>query len=573
MFYSQPQIMHTDVLVIGSGSAAARAALESARLGAKTTIVTKGKFGFSGTSCFHVAEAAGFSASGFDDESDSPEQHLADIMEAALGTCSAELAKIVAYEAPRQVRFLETLGIKFERYKDGYLATQGCFATKRRSIKVKGHGVPIVGVLRQEILRRGDIRIIENCMVADLIVEAEVCHGAYACLQDGSVYEIRAKSTILGTGGAGQLFSQSLNPQDVTGDGYAMGYRAGAKLVNMEFMQAGFGIAEPAKTVFNLWIWALSPRIFDEKNQEFLEASLPAGISIHDCVAAKTGRPPYIGHYPFSTRDPSKYLEIAVQRHRNAGGEVYADLRHVRDISREELEKIDANVARMWPITKAWMIRKGADVDHEPVPLVCYAHAFNGGLLIDRNAQTTVEHLYAVGEVSGGYHGADRLGGNMFASGQVFGEIAGRHAAQTALTMQDDSSRARPYFENPDTQAGACGYEKAVQIRLRLQKLSTAALLIIRNAQGLKRYLAQIRNLADELNKCRACAPVEYFGIQETQNLLTTGYLMASGARERNESRGSHYREDYPEPDDDVWRKVIIQYLQNGVPSMIKTEL
>lgn len=560
----QSTIINTDVLVIGGGSAASRATLESTKAGAKTTLVTKGAYGFSGTSCFHVAEAAGFSASGYDEPTDSPDQHLVDIMEAALGTCSEELAKIVAYEAPRQVPFLESLGLEFGRYKGGYLVTRGCFASKRRSIKLKGHGVPIVGVLKNEILRRGDVQIIEHCMATELIVEENTCRGAFIHLNNGSICEIRAKSTILGTGGAGQLFSESLNPPDVTGDGYAMGYRAGAELVNMEFMQAGFGIAEPAKTIFSLWLWNLSPRIFDEDGIEFLAEYIPEGLTLNDCISAKNGLNGN-GHYPFSSRDSSKYLEIAVKKRSNSGKAVYADLRHIKDITTDELEKINPNAARMWPITKAWMIKKGADIDNEPVRIVCYAHAFNGGLLIDRNAETTIKHLYAVGEVSGGYHGADRLGGNMFSSGQVFGEIAGKNAAQNALVMNNDTSAPRE--EKSNTFTGEKGIESVVRIREKLQRLSTDELLIIRNRQGLQHYLKEIKCLTDELKKCSANTFEEEIYIKETENLMITGYLMVSSALERNESRGSHYREDYSELDDSL-REVIIHKIENSIPIM-----
>ena len=148
-------VLYTDVLVIGAGAAASRAALESERAGADTVMITKRRFGSAGTSTFRVAESAGFSASGFADPEDSPAVHEKDILDAALWPCSRKLAGIVAENAPRQVPFLEGLGVVFQRYGDGYLATKGCFASRRRSMKIKGHGEPIVLALKREIERRG----------------------------------------------------------------------------------------------------------------------------------------------------------------------------------------------------------------------------------------------------------------------------------------------------------------------------------------------------------------------------------------------------------------------------------
>lgn len=550
------EILNTDVLVLGGGSAASRAALESGKESASTVLVTKGAYGFSGTSSFRVAESAGFSASGYADPTDSYIQHKEDILEAALGPCSRRLAGIVASGAPKQVPFLESLGVKFERYLDNYLATRGCFASCRRSLKIKGHGEPIVVALKKEILRRGDIGIIEHSMATELIVEDGICKGAFVGSVDGEIWEIRAKATIMGTGGAGQLFSLNLNPADVTGDGYALGYRAGAELVNMEFMQAGFGIIQPAKTIFNAWIWTLGPRIYDEDGLEFLEQYIPAGLTVADCVKAKEN------HYPFSTRDASKYLEIAVKKRCNEGKKVYADLRHVA--KDDDWIQGNINLAQMWPITKAWMLKCGIDVESIPVRIVCYAHAMNGGLLIDCNSETTVSHLYAVGEAAGGLHGADRLGGNMFASGQVFGEIAGKDAAQTALGLPKDTSV--PRLERQVPVSDDSGSQDVAKLRKRLQQLATNELLIIRSGQGLRRFLDEIERLEADLRCCAACTPREQLYIRETENLLLVGRLIAQSAMSRTESRGSHYREDYPNMGGDELRQALVHKFESGLP-------
>ena len=234
--FKETHVINADVLVVGGGAAAARAALESAKQGAQTVLVTKGKFGLSGTSSYRVAEAAGFSASGIAHPEDNPDIHYNDILNAGLGPVRKSLARIVAEGAPSQVPVLEKLGVDFQRYEGNYLATKGCFASEFRSLKIYGHGEAIVRALKNELLKQECIRIFEHSMVTQLLVDNGVCKGAVALDSSGNILEIHAKCTILGAGGAGQLFEKSLNPPDVTGDGYALAYLAGAQMVNMEFM-------------------------------------------------------------------------------------------------------------------------------------------------------------------------------------------------------------------------------------------------------------------------------------------------------------------------------------------------
>lgn len=543
-----PEMIYTDVLVLGAGTAAARAALESERAGAETMMVTKRSFGHAGTSTFRVAESAGFSASGFADPTDSPAAHEEDIMTAALGPCSRELARIVSERAPEQVPFLESLGIVFQRYGDNYLATRGCFASHRRSMKIKGHGEPIVLALKNEIERRGRVKVIENSMATRLILEDGKCAGAYILdNKTGGMTECRAKAVIMGVGGAGCLFAESLNPVDITGDGYALGYEAGARLVNMEFMQAGMGVIEPAKTIFNAWIWSLNPKLYNSEGEDFISKYLPEGVTLRDCVKAKDN------HYPFSSCDLSRYIEIAVKKERNEGRKVYADLRAVAPM--EEIENI--NLAQMWPITKAWMQKCGVDPDTQVMRLTCYAHAFNGGLLIDGNAETSVPRLLAVGESAGGPHGADRLGGNMFSSGQVFGEIAGKYAAEIA---KGTDHAARRNTEAPVFRSGGEPSERTIlTYRQKLQDLASRYLLVVRSGEGLAAFLGETEELAGEVENIRVSNAEETKLLFETKHLLLTGRLVASAALMRTESRGSHYREDYPAMSEDpAWRKAVV---------------
>lgn len=561
MIFHIDDVIHTDVLVIGGGAAAVRAALESARAGAETLLITKGRLGHAGTSCYRVAEAAGFSAAGIADPEDTPEKHYQDILNAGLGPVSKKLARIVAENAPRQVPFLESLGVEFQRFNGGYLATKGCFASQFRSLKIYGHGGPIVEALRDALRREETAQIMEQAMVLELLTEDNVCRGAVVCDGSGRILAVRAGATILGAGGAGRLFALSLNPADVTGDGYALAYGAGAEMVNMEFMQAGFGIVHPALSLFNSWFWLTDPELLDGEGKPFVQNCLPSGVSLQACLEKKGT------HYPFSTRDCSKYLEIACVKKHREGGSVKVDLRGAGERGKKE----NKNFAQMWDLTKHWLLQeKHIDIERDTLYLDCLAHAFNGGALINENAQTTVERLFAVGENCGGPHGADRLGGNMFSSGQVFGQIAGRCAAELSRTGKADgacNAAALPSDGIEDTSG---------QIREMLaavQTLATQTLLIVRREDGLLRFKQQTEDIRDRALhlSCRDTASLRRR--TELLNVIQTGQLVAEAALMRTESRGSHYREDHPSCGGPEWEKAIVLQNVDGHMRQTKTDI
>jgi fumarate reductase (CoM/CoB) subunit A len=283
-----PHTVSTDVLVIGGGGMAGRAAIEAKRCGASVRMVMKGEFGKSGTSAAKVAEAAGYNvADGAVDPEDNPEEHYKDILAAAAGTCDERLARIVAEDAPETLREFERMGVPFHMDGNRYLEVVGCFASRPRMHIIPGHAEPIVAAQRRETLRMG-VPIHEHTMITSLLVQDGACVGATALNATGEIIVFQAGATVLGTGGAGKLFLHNLNPPDITGDGYALGYRAGAELVNMEFMQAGPSIVHPVHNTLNAWLLALTPRLTNAKHEEFLARYLPASWSVAQCLDARS---------------------------------------------------------------------------------------------------------------------------------------------------------------------------------------------------------------------------------------------------------------------------------------------
>jgi len=547
----------TDVLIVGSGGAALRAVLEADSRGADVLVAIKGEFRKSGASYHSVAEVGAFNVpDGASDPGDNPGVFLADILKAGQEMSDPRLSAILANEAGDALRYLEERGVPFERDRDNYLVFQACFSSKPRSHVIPNHFKPIVHALGSEATRR-NIKVMDRLMITNLIVRDGQCLGAYAIDHEGRSVVLRAKATILTTGGASQLFEKNLYPSDITGDGYAMSHRAGAQLANMEFMQAGISLVAPFVNLFGNYLWDASPNITNPGGHAFIQDYLPAGLGVAEVLQEKQR------HFPFSASDISRYVEISIQKEINAGlcteqGGVYLDFvgRDFQQILRDKTRSI----AKMWPLTYAWYEKRGVDLYQDKVQIACSAHAVNGGLRIDSDAQSSIKGLYAAGEVAAGPHGADRLGGNMSVTCQVFGRRAGRAAAERArevghpvVTDVFDEQRA---FLDQFRRGGKVSLDA---LKKDLQKAANRSLLIIREARGLAHFMQHCRQARATLHE-EACiaSPQDLVHALEIDNLIEVGTLMASAALARKESRGSHYREDYPARDNSYDRNIIL---------------
>ena len=544
------QTKYCDVLVIGAGVAGMRAAVAAQDSGARVILAVKGTIGASGASCYTVTEASGFGvADGRRCAEDSPDVHYADVMRAGHGMCDPEVVRTLVDEALGTVRELEAFGVEFEKENGDYLVSQGCFGSLPRNYNLRDHGTKIVRALRQAL--NGNTQILENVMVTELLVQKGRCTGAVALTPEGDVTVIRAGAVILAGGGAGRLFRYSLNPKEMTGDSYALGYLAGAELMNMEFMQVGMGVLAPGTSILNSWIWSLHPEVTDRSGASVFPAVFPDGVSCEAAMDAKSV------HYPFSSESPSKNIELAIQRTIAEGrglehGGVRLDARNaLRSGQRKELQLFDD----MWRLTNSWFLSRGIDAEHAPMEIACFAHAINGGLKIDKAARTTLPGLYAAGEASTGPHGADRLGGNMLVTCVVFGRIAGENAAKEALARQETEPCPAPRQTGPCTAGSG---KPARQIMDELQSAMLRDLLVIRSEEKCIR----LRNELTRLNAEAADASfdgTDAWTPYQLRNMLLTAGLMLDAAQARKESRGSHYREDYPCEDPAYAQPIIIK--------------
>jgi fumarate reductase (CoM/CoB) subunit A len=562
-----PILVEADVLVVGGGAGAARAAVAAAQAGARTIVALKKTLGRSGATNYPRKGAYGSAwqaSDGCGGADDSPEVHYQDIMRAALGMADARMARTLAHESPERLLEIEAWGFRLigdpegrKRHYSGY----SCFGTQPRAHGMMadesgGHTGNMVAVLAERFAAAGGV-VHQNMTVVDLLLRNGVCVGALAIDPDGELVEYRAGAVILATGGASQMFPLSTTPGEITGDGYGMAFRAGAELVNLEFMQYMWRpVHGEPPDIGGPW-WSLEPVVRAADGEEMLGPTLPPGTTAAEVFHDRTL------HYPFSSRDRSMWLDVAVQRAIRAGrgtarGGVLIDFSSV-DVATAALPRPQHR-----PLAPTMAI-----VD--PVVEVTHAaHAINGGIRVDEHGQSAVPGLFAVGETIAGPHGADRLGGGMLAACNVFGARAGRRAAEHAAAAGRPAASSEQ-VERVLARLASFRGGSAVnwgEIRRELKALTAGALLVVRSGDGLRGAIERMRQLRlDALPRAVLGDATTRVHLIETENLLLAAELMARAALWREESRGSHFREDFPRQDDARWLVNVVWRSRDGEPA------
>lgn len=520
---------YCDVLVIGGGETGIRAAVEAKRQGAKDVLlVTKSKYGSSGVMFSNITFGWDMqAATSQNDPTDNKEVHLKDIMNASQGTANEKMARILTEEAPYRVKDLEQLfDLELYRRKDGSeRQVYGCFSTKDRSYQFV-HPDEIKKKVADSIHKYG-VELFDECMVTDLVIQDGKCIGAYALDRENQVWKLHAGATILAAGGATGMYEHNFACEGMTGDGYALALRAGCTLANMEFMQFGLGLLEPKyRALFLDRLMYLQPTIEFEQEHHF-------PLPLKDILTMHSK------HFPFSTIDASYLFDVAVfeETLANHGKGVSVDL---SVIPLEKLEEIP-----VWDLYYHYF-----DEDKDPythkLRITTFAHACNGGVKIDENAATGIEGLYAAGEMITGPHGANRLGGNMHAACQVFGTRAGKNATQYA---QEHMENKEMEFEAHPTQSSSVSAKEYSDAKIRIGKVLWENANVKRNAEGLEKALQELAK-EEALLKEGVPSGEALWDYYELRNTILASKAIVQSAYERNESRGGHYRSDFPQTDE-----------------------
>ena len=546
-------VIKTDVLVIGSEGAGARAAIAAADAGVLVTMVTKGRMTRSGATLTGAADLDVDSATlhrllGRGDPDDSPALFFRDMVVEGKYLNDQPLVEAHVQDVPQRVEELLSWGLKV------YDLRQNPGHSYPRNMYTSGHD--LVMVLKRQVKRR-PIEVVEDTMVTDLLVTDGRAVGAMVLdLRSGEVDVIQARATVLAAGGGHNVYSYTTGPEDLTGDGQAMALRAGATLMNMEMTQfIPTTIINPPIARGNLFPFLLGPQnglrywLLDRNGRRFMERWDPVRIE-------------------HSTRDLLSIgimTEILEGRGGPEGG-VYYSLAHLPKNLIEDFARWGAK-----PFIKADWSAHGhnfrAVVDRlkagEAIEVSTAAHFFMGGVQIDEHMRTTLPGLFAAGEVTGGVHGANRLSGNAFTQIVTQGTRAGANAADFAQREGEASppseaalGRARERIEAPlRREGGVIAYE----LRQALQTIAGEKVGVLRSGAALREAVEQLEQLRSDAlprvssrGKARRYNP-EWLQCLQVENMLTTLLTIASSALLREESRGAHYRRDFPETNNARW--------------------
>lgn len=529
----------TDVLIIGSGGAGSRAAIEVDDAGLKAVIVSKGLSFRSG--CTGMAEGGYNAVFKTVDKEDSIEAHKKDTLKGGSYLNDEKLVEILVNESPKRLIDLENFGALFDRQESGEIDQRpfGGQTYRRTCYQGDRTGAELLNALKEEIIKR-DIECIEEVMITSLITDGDEVIGATGLdLKDSSLIYFKAKSTILASGGAGQLFPVTSNTFQKNGDGFAIAYRAGANLVDMEQIQfhpTGMVAPESKKGVLvTEAVRAEGGKLINKDGERFMSRYAPEKMELatRDVVAR------------------SIYQEIIEGRGTENGG-VYLDISHLDDDYIEE--KLETMVLQFENV--------GVDIKHGPIEVAPTAHHFMGGLKINPDASTSIKNLFGAGEVCGGVHGANRLGGNALADTQVFGKIAGESAGEAAKNselktneemVKKEASRIEGLIKK--------GTVKPKEFKNRIKNLMWEKVAIVREEKTLNEALKQLQEMQKELENLDVSDKKQYnddlITALEVINMVEICILTVKSAILRRESRGAHYRSDFPESLDE-WKKSII---------------
>lgn len=513
--------MDAGVVIIGAGIAGLFTAVKAAERH-KVVLITKKSLFDSNTRHAQGGIAAVVS------EEDSPEFHLEDTLIAGAGLCEIDAVRVLVTEGPAGIRELVNMGTRFDVENGAFALTREGAHSHRRILHAHGDatGYEIVRALAERAKQHPNIELWDNHFAVDLVTSGGECFGALVMKPDHSLVFVAGKATVLASGGAGQLYRYTTNPDVATGDGVAMAWRAGARVRDMEFIQFHpTALCYPGAPRF-----LISEAVRGEgavlrniRGERFMDNYHPQGeLAPRDVVARA----------------------IVAEMEKTGATYVYLDMTH------EPADK----VRQRFPTIRDTCLQYGLDLATDWIPVAPAAHYMMGGVRTDLHGGTNVRRLFACGEVSStGVHGANRLASNSLSEATVFG---GRIVARIETLPPPEVPRGIGVDLGRTVPPGNVIAER----KLKLQKIMLRHVGLKRNRtdldKGIKELTRQLPLLSHRLTTR------DHF---EFANLLTCGLLVARAALARTESRGGHYREEFPQRDDATWRKHLVWQMDEGM--------
>lgn len=574
-----------DVLVIGAGGAGLRAAIGAAEAGASVGLVCKSLLGKAHTV---MAEGGMAAALANVDDRDSWQVHFADTMRGGQYLNNWRMAELHAKEAPDRVRELEAWGAVFDRTEDGRILQRNFGGHRYPRLAHVGDrtGLEMIRTLQDRLVYNKGIQVHMECTVIRLIKSGDRITGAVAYDRElGQFRVFTANALVLATGGIGRAFSITSNSWEYTGDGHSLAYNAGAALQDMEFVQFHpTGMVWPPSVKGILVTEGVRGEggvLRNNQGRRFMFDDIPENYRSSTADNEEEGwryvqgdknarRPPEL-----LTRD---HVARAIRREVREGrgsphGGVYLDISWIKT----RLKDGEAHIRKKLP-SMYHQFKQLADIDitREPIEIGPTTHYVMGGIRVDGDTQmSTVPGLFAAGECAAGLHGANRLGGNSLSDLVVFGKRAGEAAAEfagkrsrtPALTSQLDSISAEAL--SPFERGKQAGAESSFQVQHDLQGMMQNLVGIVRREDEMRKALDGLEELKRRAANVAVPGSREYnpgwHTALDLANLLTVSEAIARSALERKESRGGHFRDDYPEKNSEFAKfNILLRRGENG---------
>jgi L-aspartate oxidase len=508
-------VPEADFLVIGSGVAGLRAALELCRVG-RVIMLTKGHPLQSNSIFAQGGVAVALS------EEDDVSIHLTDTVKAGHGLCRREAVRVLVEEGPDRIQELIQWGAQFDKTGGKFAFAREAAHSRSRILRARGDatGNEMVRALMARAVRQQRIACLDYHFTVDLVVEGGRCCGAVVLDENsGEQFAIPAQAVVLSTGGAGQIFARTTNPPNATGDGMAMAFRAGAELQDMEFVQFHpTSLYLPSSPPFLLSeaMRGEGGQLRNNKGESFMTRYHPLGVLAPRDIVAR-----------------AIWAEMAATRARH----VYLDVTHLGSDF----------VKRRFPTIYATCLRHDIDITEEWIPVSPSAHYMMGGVTTDLTGATTLPGLFAAGEVAcSGVHGANRLASNSLLEGLVFGRRAGVAAIASAAGGPRPSGNA---FHMRVPRGHGDRLEDVEKVRNSLRRIMWGQVGLIRSRESLVRATAQLARWERMVSR-----PFASRADLEVKNMVQVARCVAEAALWRENSVGAHYRSDFPETRRSGWK-------------------
>lgn len=509
-----------DVLVVGGGLAALVAALEARKSAENVLLVSKSRVGRSG--CTIVSNCLFASAFANEDGADSVERHIQDTLAGGCYINDEPLVHTLAMGMEKHIGYLQACGVEFTAVGDKLDCQLHPGHSHPRLVYTSGAGYayPVKGLsitipLFEQVKSRG-IRIVENTPILHLLkCDGQVCGAWGLDVREDQHIIFRAKATVIAAGGGGHLFEMTNNTGDVTGDSSALALEAGASLRDMEFVQFyPTMMTSPTKAIMTMGLCSYGAVLRDRWEKRFMDRYDPqrGDQTTRDVMARAV------------------FMEMREGRSLVEG--VYFDASSVPE---NVLSQKFGRLSR-------FLQRHNVELRRDHVVVSPTTHFLMGGIQINPRCETNVEGLFAAGEAAAGVHGANRIPGNALSEALVFGGIAGREAARYSRDCAAVQTPLAPRVELSDGKSRT----SVTEIRNQLRRIMWSDASIIRSQNSLLKAQSQIKECQEALLRCATPSPSELILQRGTALMCTTAEAIVAAALLRDESRGSHFREDFP---------------------------